>query len=363
MPTSRRVALAGLLALLSVPLPTAQAQVVEGRIGRTGSGPADAVLVALLDDSSRVVSRTVSGAGGRFELTAPAPGSYRLEIRQPGRRAWLSDPVDVGEDVVVLSPVPDFEPVILPDLRAEATGRCRSWPAIGVATMQLLDAARIGLLMAEAGRLMAPEPSVEGPPGPGQIMIWQRSLDPQQNVLTESRAPARDAGGWPFRTLPVDSLAVVGFVYPTVGESAAYFALDATTFASEWFASNHCFNLVLPEFHADSVVGLTFEPESRILRPDVRGTVWLDRRTQAVERLDFRYTGLGRWLPGDAAGGEIDFGRSPDGALVLTRWWLRLPVAAQRATRDPLLLGYAEVGGEVVGPVPGSAPSGSFAED
>lgn len=354
MPTSCRVALVGSLVLLNAPLLTTQAQVVEGRVGSTGNGPAAAVLVALLDDSSRVVSRVVSGVGGRFELTAPAPGSYRLEIRQPGRRPWLSDPVDVGEDVVVLSPVPDTEPVVLPDLRAEATGRCRSWPAIGVATMQLLDAARIGLAMAEAARLAG------GPPG--QILLWQRSLDPQQHILTESRTPASDAGGWPFHTIPVDSLAVVGFVYPTVGESAEYFAVDADTFASEWFASTHCFNLVLPEFHADSIVGLTFEPESRILRPDVRGTVWLDRRTQAVQRLDFRYTGLGRWLPGDAAGGAIDFGRSADGAVVLTRWWLRLPVAAQRATRDPLLLGYAEVGGEVVGPGPGSGP-GSFAED
>jgi hypothetical protein len=358
MPTSCRVALVGSVVLLNAPLFTTQAQVVEGRIGRAGSGPTEAVLVALLDDSARVVSRVVSGAGGRFELTAPAPGSYRLEIRQPGRRAWLSDPVDVGDDVVVLSPVPDAEAVILPDLRAEATGRCRSWPAVGAATMQLLDAARIGLLMAEAARMGGGGGGAGGPPG--QILIWQRSLDPQQHILTESRTPARDAGGWPFKTLPVDSLAVVGFVYPTVGESAAYYALDAGTFASEWFASTHCFNLVLPEFHADSIVGLTFEPESHILRPDVRGTVWLDRRTQAIQRLEFRYTGLGRWLPGDAAGGAIDFARAPDGALVLVRWWLRLPVAAQRATRDPLLLGYAEVGGEVVGlaPVPGS-----FAED
>ncbi|MGH7586131.1 MAG: carboxypeptidase-like regulatory domain-containing protein [Gemmatimonadales bacterium] len=356
MATSCRVALVGSLALLNAPLFTTQAQVVEGRIGRAGDGPAQAVLVALLDDSARVVARVVTGAGGRFELIAPAPGSYRIEIRQPGRRPWLSDPVDLGEDVVVLSPMPDAEAVILPDLTAEATGRCRSWPAIGAATRQLLDAARIGLLMAEAARMGG------GPPG--QLLIWQRSLDPQQHILTESRTPARDAGGWPFKTLPVDSVAVVGFVYPTVGESAAYYALDAGTFASEWFASTHCFNLVLPEFHADSIVGLTFEPESRILRPDVRGTVWLDRRTQAIQRLDFRYTGLGRWLPGDAAGGAIDFGRSPDGALVLTRWWLRLPVAAQRATRDPLLLGYAEVGGEVMGPAPGSAPGpGTIAED
>ena len=344
MRISYRVALAGSLILSNAPVQDAPAQVVEGRIGRVGSAQAEAALVTLLDDSARVVTRVVSGAGGRFELTAPSPGSYRVEIRQPGRRPWLSEPVDVGDDTVALSPVSDTDAVILPDLRAEATGRCRSWPALGVGTSHLLDAARIGLAMAEAAAL--------GGGRPASMVTWQRSLDAQQNVLTEARAPARPAGGWPFQSLPVDSLAIVGFVYPPLGESANYFAPDARTLASEWFASTHCFDLVLPEFHADSLVGLSFQPDARTIRPDIRGTIWLDRRTQAIGRLDFRYTGLGRWLPGDVAGGQLDFRRTADGAMVLERWWIRLPVVAQRATRDPLLLGYAEAGGELVAPAP-----------
>jgi hypothetical protein len=324
-----------LISCLAAPL---AAQAVEG-VASAGGAPVGYALVFLVDSTGHEVGATLSDADGRFALRATAPGSHRVAVRRVGQRIWLSEPVILGSGVQPLSlDLPD-QPVRLPDLRPEATGRCRVRPALGVATTALLDAARTGLGVAEATtRLGAIHARVE---------TRLRFLDPALEVKSEEHATATDRLVWPFATLPPESVAVAGFVGPVQDGARDYFGPDARLLGADWFLDEYCFDLVLPESPGDTLVGVAFQPERSSPRADLRGTLWLDRRTLGFHRLEFRWTGLGAWVPSEAAGGDLGFVPIPGGGLLLGRWWVRVPLADYFG-RDPVLVGFLEAAGEVM---------------
>lgn len=330
-----------LLPLLAAPL---AAQAVEG-IVQAGGAPAGHALVALMDSTGREAAVTLSDAAGRFSLQAPAAGRWRVGVRRLGQRAWLSEPLVLGAGVQPLAlDLPD-QPVVLPDLAPEASGRCRVRPALGVATTALLDAARTGLGVAEATVRLGLVPL---------RAEWRvRLLDPASlEALDEGTGREADRIEWPFATLPPDSVAADGFSGLAEDGSRVFYGPDSRLLATDWFLGSYCFGLVVPEAPGDTLVGLSFRPQESRRRTDVRGTLWMDRRDLGLRRLEFRWIGPGSWVHGENAGGELGFVPHPGGGVLLGRWWVRAPLVDHR----PQLIGYLEAEGQVV-EVPGAPPA------
>lgn len=81
---------------LAAGAPEAVAQSVGGTViaGQTGN-PVAGALVLLLDASGQEVARSQSDPGGRYTVSAPGPGRYRLRFLVPGYRPLASAPFDL----------------------------------------------------------------------------------------------------------------------------------------------------------------------------------------------------------------------------------------------------------------------------
>ena len=93
-------------------------------------------------------------------------------------------------------------------------------------------------------------------------------------------------------------------------------------------------------------VGIAFEPiPSRGRIAEIRGTLWLNRATSELRRLDFHYANLSRLQ--ESAGGEMAFARLRDGAWAITRWSIRMPVFDRSPSGQPRLAQVKVAGGEL----------------
>jgi hypothetical protein len=105
-----------------------------------------------------------------------------------------------------------------------------------------------------------------------------------------------------------------------------YYGPDLPVFLSGVFLAQHCYRVEQAEgAAADSQVGLGFEPVGRGRQVDVAGVLWLDRESSELRELLFRYTNLGGWA-GRGAQGRVVFERLPNGAWVIRRWSIRMPI-------------------------------------
>ncbi|NIP58923.1 MAG: hypothetical protein GWM92_11430, partial [Gemmatimonadetes bacterium] len=131
---------------------------------------------------------------------------------------------------------------------------------------------------------------------------------------------------------------------------------DARALLSAEFLRSHCFRIVEGEDDEPSLVGLGFEPVEGREVPDIRGTLWVDRQTAELRRLDFEYTGLAGARNAEEVGGRVEFRHLPTGAWIVSRWRIRMPIlASDRAwwreagsKSMEVLAGIREVGGEVL---------------
>jgi len=113
---------AALAALLPA---TAAAQQLAGVVRDAGSRePVPSATVSLLSPEGAALARVLSDSAGRFTLTAPRPGAYRLEVRRIGYAARAPEtlrlePGEVTEVEVLLS----TEPVALEAVVVETRSR------------------------------------------------------------------------------------------------------------------------------------------------------------------------------------------------------------------------------------------------
>jgi hypothetical protein len=81
------------------------------------------------------------------------------------------------------------------------------------------------------------------------------------------------------------------------------------------------------------MIGLTFEPARGRGKPDIAGTLWLDRKTAELRDLEYVYRNLPA-LPIDMGseefGGRIEFHRMPTGAWIVERWVIRMPMIVDK---------------------------------
>jgi hypothetical protein len=335
------------LVLGTVPLGTLLAQEWTGRIlASSDSSSVAGALVILSDSAGREIRRTLSTPTGGFGFTLPGPGEFQVRVVRIGYAAWLSPLVPFGAGqrretrFVIEDRIIQLAAIEISTTRS----RCGARPGEGDIIASLLNEAEKALAITDQtirqGNLRfrtetyVSRPTVEGAIG-------------ERRTATSSGQAM-----WPVASAPPDSLAKYGFVHEpardpsdlTPERGPIYFGPDARVLFSSWFLDGHCFSVVsAQDTMANIVIG--FVP-ARGGRRDIRGRITLDRQSLELRSLDFWYTGLGRWVTGDSAGGRMSFRKLETGAWIIDRWLLRAPIPLL-GRRDTVLFGFAESGGQV----------------
>jgi hypothetical protein len=322
-----------ILLVCAVPV---SAQTVRGRVvERESQRPIAGAFVVLLDASGDGVRADISGPGGEFEHHAPAPGWYRLRVERIGVQTVTSEPVEIGAGAVVELPVVvDTRPVRLAPIASEAGARCTVRPSGGAGLEQAWEEARKALALAawtqEQGGVPFTTMTYERTRALGSLAVHdeERRMRSGYDRATFSSAPARE-------------LASRGYVLAERDGGYTYYGVDAANLLSDDFLDTHCFRLRAGPEDDPELLGLEFEPVRGRSTPDIRGVLWLDRRSSELRHLEFQYTRHLRRQPVPLAhfGGRVEFTRLENGAWIVERWWIRMPQLRRGAPRNVPLRG------------------------
>ncbi len=311
------------LALLTLALAgtTARAQELRGTLllpdstTPVASAIVEAVLVA--DPATRV--RALSGARGDFALHLRQPGPWRITVLRIGYfpmslgEMTVSDGEVRRERIVLTSGA-----VRLAQLNIEDAALCGRTAESGALVATLLSQARTAL----ASTLLSS--------GDGRATSeWQAfsvhtdrlgtPITPMQVERFEGQTDR------PFGTVPPDVLARDGYLWDREAE-VHFLAPDAAVLLSERFVDSHCYGLAPAHEEFEDWIGVTFRPaQDRRNIVDVKGTLWLDKETNELRRLDFNYTNLPNRFERAEPRGRVEFARLPTGVHVVRRWELRMP--------------------------------------
>ena len=339
---SRRVLVrASLLAVAAGWLPSLDAQVVRGTVVDEASGRGlPATVVVLLDSTGKRLAGVLAGDDGTYAIRIATPGRYSLRAERIGFRADAPVPVRiaVGQTVelrLVTRPVP----VMLSAVRVTGRTACIARASDGRDVSAVWDEARKALYatdLTQQQELFA-----------ARISRFERTLDPQSGrVVTHTAKESSGITRSPFVSVPAAQLSADGFVRQ-VGSETVYFGPDAAVLLSDEFLGDHCFRLREGSGRRSAMIGLAFEPVRGRDKPDIDGTLWLDKATAELRDLEYRYRGL-PGLPSDVRseefGGRVEFHRMPSGAWIVERWVIRMPVVVDKgslARRDAITPGTA----------------------
>ena len=306
--------------LLGMAPATLAAQSIRGTIVTRGdSVVVRGAIVLLLNGADSVVGRALSNERGEYRLTAPSAGSYRLRTLRIGFRPVLSELIDVaaGKEVVRRLSFTDI-PFQMDTVRVLGANACRGRADSALSPLAVWEQARTALTAAQVSatdRALA-----------STIVRFDRVIDPVRDVVTRSDARLQTQfAPRPWTTLRPDSLRRVGYVVPDAQGDITYYAPDLDVLVSDDFITDHCFRIV--SSRDTSMLGLAFEPtRDRRNTAEIRGTLWLNRRTSELHDLEYRYVNIARTLADGRAGGTMGFARLPTGAWMISRWDIRMPV-------------------------------------
>ena len=334
-----RVRLAA-VAWLMAPAATASAQSIAGTLLRADSTPAAGVIVvATRVAGDSVLARTLTGGSGRYTLDLPA-GTVRLRALRIGQR-----PVGIGTFELaagaartVRTVLPN-QPIMLQAMVTTGSTACRKTGSQGEAIAAVFEEARKALLSTQL-RSNERRPVVRTSTFSQNLTVGNREVSPRELLFVEGESLK------PFKSLSPDSLARIGYA---VGDDAetTYWAPDADVLLSDVFAARHCLGLTEGTGERAGWIGLDFRPAMRAPGlVDVSGTLWLDRRSSELRRMEFGYEGLPPATRVAHPGGFVEFTRLPDGLWFINRWEIRAPRMAIQPGA-PRVAGVSVHGGEV----------------
>ncbi len=349
------------LAGAAVPAP-AHAQVVRGVVVDEASGRGlPGIVVVLLDSTGKRLAGVIAGDDGRYAIRTSVPGRFAVRAERIGYRADAPTPValKVGETVelrLVTRPIP----VVLGAVRVTDKSPCVTGASDGREVSTVWDETRKALYATD---LTQREELFTA-----RVSRFERTLDAQSGRVTSYQTKqSTGVTRSPFVSLAAAQLSANGYVRQSSTETV-YYGPDATVLVSDEFLRDHCFRLKDGEGRNGGLIGLAFEPVKGRDKPDIAGTLWVDRKTAELRNLDYVY----RQLPdlptavkSEDFGGRIDFRHMPTGAWIVERWVIRMPVLVDKgrfATRTEAIVpgtapkpiervqlaGVREEGGEVV---------------
>lgn len=335
--------LAGLTVAALLAAAPARAQAAHGRVVEAGTGqPVAGAVVELLDAGGARVAATLTDARGTYALRAASPGTYTVRAERVGFAAAVSPalPLSAEEDAEQALRMEARQVALEPLLVTAAQRECTIRPQAEAAVVweelrKALDAAAVS--------------------DQTRRNTFRKRLFRQDRTLTSRRTYNRqewtpEPSDEAFHATPVDRLARHGYVEGVESDSAIFYAPDAGTLLSEAFLDDHCFRLR----ERRGSVGLEFAPTAARTLPDVRGVLWMDRRTAQLRRLEYTYVNLPFSNPQDALGGELVFEQLPDGGWIVRRWVVRMPRLRVSERGTTFVAGLVEQGGAVIEVRPGS---------
>jgi hypothetical protein len=298
------------------------AQVVRGDVVDAGTRqPLYGAIITLLDTAGHRVGGAITNDSGRFTVTAPTPGRYRLRANRIGFQSTTSGSFALAAGQTLDQRlVASVVPVMLSSIEVTGKERCTVRPEEGHAAFLVWNEVRKALtataLTNEQRQLNV------------RIRSFDRDVDPQSGRVMNARSTERaGVSSKPFVALPAAELDRKG--YAQLADSASmYYAPDANVLLSDVFTAHHCFRVERSRTKPDSLLGLAFEPARHREVPDVKGVLWVSKATGELRTLEFLYTGLPAEIPRDRFGGDITFRRLATGAWIIDHWILRMPVMA-----------------------------------
>jgi hypothetical protein len=315
---------------------------VRGTVRPLGAAASGDVTAALLTAKGERVGVRLVPASGRFELRAPAPGSYRVALFRVGYERVVSAPVTVAAN----APVPAVElaapaarVALLGAVRTAERGTCSARLGTGATadatartTALLWEQVRTAL---DATVLATQEGALDA-----TLLSFDRDRDGRGRVRRDSSSTESVRVREPYVTRPAAELVERGFARRDGPGELSLFVPDGRVLLDERFLATHCYGLRDDRPPQPGWVGLTFAPVSPRGVPDIEGTLWVEQATAELRTLEYRYVGLPEpWAslvgPLAEAGGEVRFVRLPSGLWVVRAWHVRLPVPAARPI-DPL---------------------------
>jgi len=306
------------------------AQVVHGTVSLPDSTtPLPGVIVTATDARGATAARALSGARGEFTLRMAATGQYSLKVLRIGFRPTQGPLLSVGTDAIDgVHIVFAADPVSLAAINVRDRSTCRVNADTGLLVTRVWEEARKAMLTTQLSTSEAPLFA--------EWIEYDRTLDSTARLVREQHVhTARNPTTHAFRSRPPEVLDSTGYVVADSG-GITYYAPDATVLLSESFAAGHCFRFESSRDREPGLVGIAFQPsrERREIR-EIEGTLWLDKASAELRRLDFRYTNLPDVTRAAGAGGIVEFLRLADGNWIISRWSARMPrLGAPSRTSD-----------------------------
>jgi hypothetical protein len=313
------------------------AQTIRGVVVEVGAGtPVGGAMVVLVDSGGVVERRVLTDGLGRYVLEPEALGVHSIRVDRIGYESVSTGSFTVGQEGVTKNIDVAVQAIELPGLDVYGSRRCQVRPAEGQATAELWEEARKAL--------QATAWTLDQGVYTYTLLNYTRALDRRGvRVLDERREFIHGRSHVPYESLPAEQLVEGGFVQTSEDGSTSYFAPDAAVLLSDPFLDTHCMRL---KDDPDALVGLELEPIPGRRLPDIEGTLWVDRTTGYLERLDFRYVNLPAGT--GELGGEVVFGGLPNGTWVVREWRIRMPRIGVRITTGRVeRVGYRDEGGIV----------------
>jgi hypothetical protein len=312
-------------------LPCALAsQTIRGRVLDQGRSPLIGALVELRDLAGHPLQTTLTSPSGVFQLVVPLPGRYFYRVAaigfQPRALAGVNVP-DTG--IVVGDIVLDRMVVRLPDLVAAGRGRyCGKSGLADDVFSRLLESAHTALQIIQT--------TIET----GQVrfqvaVVNTRTVYGAINNFEIADTTVQPLTKWPVESIDPDTLRVVGFsrdLEPDNENTRWYYGPDPRVLFSDWFLDSHCFTLDKPDRRrATDTLHLRFAPARKSVLVDVGGELVLDAHDLALLQFSFEMKNLPKWMPEDAAGGDMQFTRLSSGLWITKNWAMWAPRAGVSA--------------------------------
>ena len=325
------------------------AQTVRGTVTEQDSGaPLGGVFVVLLDSAGVQRNAALTTENGRYVVRAPYAGRFRVRAElighESGSSPWLT--VTAG-DAAVADLALRIAAIELEALSGAGTRRCVGRPDAEGQSARLWEEARKALSLTrwtERERIAR-----------FQTRQFDRELRLGSLAVVWESVRSGSSAIRPYRAVAPDSLVKFGFVRSIAADSIQYYGPDAEVLLSDPFLDAHCFFVKRGTDEARGLAGLAFEPIKGRNVPDIEGTLWLDPKTSELKYIEYTYTGIPDVVNVRGVGGRTYFRRLPNGAWIVDRWYIRMPIVRRDVRGKLVVFGLLEGGGEITDVrIPGS---------